>query len=48
MKIFKYKYVLSVALLSAMLGVTSCINDLDTVPLDKDELVSDVVFGSEV
>ena len=48
MKIFKYKYVLSVALLSVMLGVTSCINDLDTVPLDKDELVSDVVFGNEV
>lgn len=46
MKIFKY--ILSVTLLSTMLGVTSCINDLDTVPLDKDELVSNVVFGSEV
>ena len=48
MKILKYKYILSAALLSTMLGVTSCVNDLDTVPLDKDELVSDVVFGKEI
>lgn len=48
MKILKYKYILSAALLSTMLGVTSCVNDPDTVPLDKDELVSDVVFGKEI
>jgi len=28
--------------------LTSCVNDLDTVPIDKDDLVSSVVFGSEI
>ena len=27
---------------------TSCTGDLDTVPIDKDDLVSSVVFGSEI
>ena len=36
MKILKYKYILSAALLSTMLGLHSCVNDLDTVPLDKE------------
>lgn len=48
MRIFKNKQVFSVALLSMTLGVVSCVNDLDTVPLDRDELVSNIVFGSEV
>lgn len=48
MRIFKNKQVFSVALLSMTLGVASCVNDLDTVPLDRDELVSNIVFGSEV
>ena len=47
MKTIKFKYLLPCALLGMMLGVASCVNDLDTVPLDKDELVSDVVFGNE-
>lgn len=46
MKTIKFKYLLPCALLGMMLGVASCVNDLDTVPLDKDELVSDVVFGT--
>ena len=48
MKTIKFKYLLPCALLGMMLGVASCVNDLDTVPLDKDELVSDVVFGNEL
>ena len=28
--------------------LTSCVNDLDTVPIDKDDLVSSVVFGNEI
>ena len=48
MKLFKFKYICSAALFSTMLGATSCVNDLDTVPLDKDELVSEVVFGSDI
>lgn len=47
MKTIKYTYYLSVALLGLMLtGVTSCVGDLDTLPLDKDELVSENVFGN--
>ena len=44
----KYKYILSVALVGTMLGTTSCTGDLDTVPIDKDDLVSEVVFGSDI
>ncbi len=29
-------------------GLSSCLDDLNTIPLDEDELVSDVVFGSEI
>ena len=42
----KYKFLIPGALL-LVLGVSSCVNDLDTVPLDKDELVSNVVFGKD-
>lgn len=48
MRTNKYKYVISAFLVSAALSVTSCTGDLDTVPLDKDELVSEVVFGSDI
>lgn len=42
----KYKYYLSAALLSLMLGTsTSCIGDLDTEPLSRTEMTSDNVFG---
>ncbi len=47
MKTMKFTYLLSAALLGAMLGMSSCVGDLDTIPLDKDELVSDVVFGKD-
>ena len=48
MKTMKFKYILSVALVGTMLGTTSCTGDLDTVPIDKDDLVSSVVFGNEI
>ena len=48
MKTMKFKNILSVALVGTMLGTTSCTGDLDTVPIDKDDLVSSVVFGNEI
>ncbi|MGL5317138.1 MAG: RagB/SusD family nutrient uptake outer membrane protein, partial [Bacteroidales bacterium] len=47
MKKLRFRYIIPVTLLGMTLGVSSCINDLNTVPLDKDELVSENVFGSE-
>ena len=44
-----YKYVLSACLAGALTGsMTSCVGDLDTVPIDKNILVSNAVFGSEL
>lgn len=48
MKTMKYRYYISAALLTMMLGTSSCVNDLDTVPLDKEEMISNVVFGKEI
>lgn len=49
MKIYKLKHLLYTVALGATVGLTtSCINDLNTIPLDSDELVSEVVFGSEI
>lgn len=45
MNTIKSKYFIPGALL-VMMGFFSCVNDLDTIPLDKDELVSEVVFGN--
>jgi hypothetical protein len=47
-KIF-YKNLLPAAAFCAMLmpGFTSCIGDLDTIPLDREELVPSVVFGPD-
>ncbi|MBR4265519.1 MAG: RagB/SusD family nutrient uptake outer membrane protein [Bacteroidales bacterium] len=44
----KFKYILPAAAMSLMLGFSSCVDDLNTVPLDENELVSDVVFGSTI
>ncbi|MBQ3691039.1 MAG: RagB/SusD family nutrient uptake outer membrane protein [Bacteroidales bacterium] len=46
MKNFKFKYIFPAALMSATLSISSCVKDLDTVPLDEKELVSNVVFTS--
>lgn len=48
MKTFKYKHIVPLALLSLSLGTTSCVNDLDTIPLSPDELVSETTFGKDL
>ena len=45
-KIYKsFMLLIAAALLSA---VTSCVDDLDTIPIDKDDLVSEKVFGADI
>lgn len=45
-KIYKsFILLIAATLLSA---VTSCVDDLDTVPIDKDDLVSEKVFGADI
>ena len=48
MKTAKYKILLIIAISLMIAGFSSCIDDLNTIPLDKEELVSEVVFGSEI
>ncbi len=48
MKTAKYKILTFIAIILMTGGLASCIDDLDTIPLDEEELVSDVVFGSEL
>ncbi len=44
----KYTILFIVAVSLMVTGLSSCLNDLDTIPLDPEELVSEVVFGSEI
>lgn len=46
MRTSKYKYYFSAALLSLALAGTSCVGDLDTMPLSPTEQTSDNVFGN--
>ncbi|PRY95815.1 RagB/SusD family nutrient uptake outer membrane protein [Marinilabilia salmonicolor] len=48
MKEFRYKYIVGILALMLMIGFGACSDDLDTIPLDEEELVSEVVFGSEL
>ncbi len=48
MKTNKIKNSVFVMLLGALLGTTSCVGDLDTLPLDKDDRVSEAVFNNEL
>lgn len=48
MKQIRYKFLFIVAISLMMAGLSSCLDDLNTIPLDKEELVSEVVFGSEI
>ena len=48
MKTVTYKLLTFFAIILMTGGMTSCINDLDTIPLDEEELVSEVVFGSDL
>ncbi|NOZ46129.1 MAG: RagB/SusD family nutrient uptake outer membrane protein [Chlorobi bacterium] len=40
----KYKIKISVIVISLLIGVTSCLKDLDTVPIDKDEITSATLY----
>ena len=42
------KFIVWVAVGALSLCTSSCVNDLDTVPIDKDDLVSEKVFGAEI
>ena len=48
MKTVQHIFLLIVAITLMTGGITSCVDDLNTIPLDKEELVSEVVFGSEL
>ena len=48
MKTAKYKIIYLFVIGLMITGLSSCLDDLNTIPLDEDELVSDVVFGSEI
>ncbi len=48
MKTTKYTFLLIVFLAVLVAGFSSCLDDLNTIPLDKEELVSEVVFGNEI
>lgn len=48
MKRVKYKFLVIVTISIMVAGLSSCLDDLNTIPLDKEELVSEVVFGSEI
>ena len=48
MKTAKYKILLIVAISIMIAGFASCTDDLNTIPLDEKELVSEEVFGSEI
>lgn len=48
MKINKYKYIISAILLGLALANTSCVNDLNTLPLDPDEQNSESVYGKDI
>ncbi|MDR2816782.1 MAG: RagB/SusD family nutrient uptake outer membrane protein [Proteiniphilum sp.] len=48
MKRIKYIFLFIVTISATIAGLSSCLDDLNTIPLDKEELVSEVVFGSEI
>ena len=48
MKTAKYKFIYFIIIGLMATGLTACLDDLNTIPLDEEELVSDVVFGSEI
>lgn len=43
---YNFLFLLMLGVMTA--GLSSCMDDLNTIPLDEEELVSEVVFGSEI
>lgn len=48
MKTLKYKSLASALLISLVMGTSSCTNDLNTVPLDPEDVVSELVFSNTI
>jgi hypothetical protein len=48
MKALKYKFSVLLLSMGLMMGSEACMDDLNTIPIDDEELVSDVVFGSDL
>lgn len=48
MKTATYNFLFLLILGVMTAGLSSCMDDLNTIPLDEEELVSEVVFGSEI
>lgn len=48
MKSIIKKYFTWIAVAGTVASMSSCVDDLDTVPIDKDDLVSEKVFGSDI
>lgn len=48
MKTLKYKFLTLTMLLGLAAFCTSCLDDLDTLPIDKTELVDETVFGKDL
>lgn len=48
MKTIKYKYLAIALLFGVSVAMTSCTDDLDTLPIDPNEQVSETVFGKEL
>ena len=48
MKTLKYKSLASALFISMIMGTTSCTNDLNTVPLDPQDVVSELVFSNTI
>lgn len=48
MKSIIKKYFTWIAVAGIVASMSSCVDDLDTVPIDKDDLVSEKVFGADI
>jgi len=48
MKTLKYKSLASALFISMIMGTSSCTNDLNTVPLDPQDVVSELVFSNTI
>ena len=48
MKSIIKKYFTWIAVAGTVASMSSCVDDLDTVPIDKDDLVSEKVFGADI
>ena len=48
MKSLKYKFMTVMAVALSTLAITSCTDDLNTLPIDPNEVVGETVYGKEI